>query len=308
MQWLSRNDSEVAQLIKNEETRINNTLDLIAAESITPPSVMEALGSIFNTKAAEGYPGRRFHAGCRYADALEELAISRGKQLFNAEHVNVQSHCGSSANLAVYFSKLDQAKYLGHLELVNVFLRALKRAEIPVVFSQGFHPKPKVSFDDPLPIGIESEQERFTLSVPDYVRPQSVVRRLNDHLPEGLAVKSCQITTRKSGQQAATAHTYVVSLREGEFEEEKLASFNRATNATISLSNRKGKLKKIDLKDMVLNIALPKPTRLKITLMSAPGKTMRPAMILRHIFGVAEDQIKQAKVVKQRAEVTRQGV
>ncbi len=107
MQWLSRHDSEVAQLINNEEARINNTLDLIAAESITPPSVMEALGSIFNTKAAEGYPGKRFHAGCRYADALEKLAILRGKQLFKAEHVNVQAHCGSSANLAVYFSVLQ---------------------------------------------------------------------------------------------------------------------------------------------------------------------------------------------------------
>jgi glycine hydroxymethyltransferase len=107
MQCFPRKDSEVAQLIKNEEARIDNTLDLIAAESITPPSVMEALGSIFNTKAAEGYPGRRFHAGCRYADTLEELAISRGKQLFNAEHLNVQSHCGSSANLAVYFSVLQ---------------------------------------------------------------------------------------------------------------------------------------------------------------------------------------------------------
>ncbi len=110
--------------------------------------------------------------------------------------------------MSVYFSKLDQAKYLGHLEMVNIFLRALKRAEIPVIFSQGFHPKPKISFDDPLPIGIESEQEFFTLSVPGFVRPEDVIRRLNAHLPDGLAINSCQLASKKSGQQAATAHTY----------------------------------------------------------------------------------------------------
>ena len=209
--------------------------------------------------------------------------------------------------LAVYFSKLGEAKYLGHLELVNIFLRALKRAEIPVLFSQGFHPKPKVSFDDPLPIGVESEQEFFTVNVPDSVRPQSVVRQLNAHLPAGLSIESCRVASRRPGRQSATAHTYEVTLREGEFEEEKLASFKRASEASISISNRKGKLKKINLKDMVLNISLPEPTRLEITLMSTPGKTVRPSMILRHIFSVAEDRIKQAKVVKQRTEGIRHG-
>ena len=107
MEALARHDPEVARLIQAEEIRLENTVDLIAAESITPPAILEALGSIFNTKAAEGYPGNRFHAGCRNADALEELAVSRGRQLFSAEHVNVQPHCGSTANLAVYFSVLD---------------------------------------------------------------------------------------------------------------------------------------------------------------------------------------------------------
>ncbi len=104
---LSRQDPEVARLIRSEQERLENTLDLIAAESVTPPAILAALGSIFNTKTVEGYPGKRFHAGCRYADDLEELAVSRGKQLFGAEHVNVQPHCGSTANLAVYAAVLN---------------------------------------------------------------------------------------------------------------------------------------------------------------------------------------------------------
>lgn len=106
MRYLPDHDPEVAAVIRHEEARIENTLDLIAAENHAPQSIFEAQGSIFSTKAAEGYPGNRFHAGCRHADELESLAISRAKRLFAADHVNVQPHSGVSANLAVYFSVL----------------------------------------------------------------------------------------------------------------------------------------------------------------------------------------------------------
>jgi glycine hydroxymethyltransferase len=106
MHYLPNDDAEVDQLIRQEELRIENTLDLIAAENHAPRSVLEAQGSIFSTKAAEGYPGSRFHAGCIWADELESLAIARAKRLFSAEHANLQPHSGVSANLAVYFSVL----------------------------------------------------------------------------------------------------------------------------------------------------------------------------------------------------------
>ena len=106
MHYLPNDDAEVDQLIRREELRIENTLDLIAAENHAPRSVLEAQGSIFSTKAAEGYPGSRFHAGCIWADELESLAIARAKRLFSAEHANLQPHSGVSANLAVYFSVL----------------------------------------------------------------------------------------------------------------------------------------------------------------------------------------------------------
>ncbi|RLB39145.1 MAG: serine hydroxymethyltransferase [Deltaproteobacteria bacterium] len=106
MLHVSEDDPELAKLIENERARIENTLDLIAAENHAPPSIMEAMGSILNTKTIEGYPGRRFHAGCKYVDEVERLAISRAKNLFGAEYANVQPHSGTSANLAVYFSVL----------------------------------------------------------------------------------------------------------------------------------------------------------------------------------------------------------
>jgi glycine hydroxymethyltransferase len=107
MKFLPKDDPELAELIKKEQCRVENTLDLIAAENHPPRSIMEALGSIFTTKTIEGYPGHRFHAGCQYADEVENLAILRGKRLFGSEYVNVQPHSGTSANLAVYFSVLQ---------------------------------------------------------------------------------------------------------------------------------------------------------------------------------------------------------
>ena len=107
MKYLSNDDPDLMLLVNKEEKRLENTLNLIAAENHSPPSILEVMGSVFNTKTIEGYPGKRFHAGCVHVDEVESLAISRGKKLFDAEYVNVQPHSGSSANLAVYFSVLE---------------------------------------------------------------------------------------------------------------------------------------------------------------------------------------------------------
>jgi radical SAM family uncharacterized protein/radical SAM-linked protein len=200
--------------------------------------------------------------------------------------------------LSIHYAKLGRAKYFGHLETVNIFLRALKRAQIPVKYSQGFHPKPKISFDDPLPIGIESHQERFTLAVADAVKPDAVVDGLNAHLPEGLRIHDCKLAPLKPGMRAAQSSVYQISIPGKQFDPHKLASFHNRSEVTVTLTNRKGKLKKIDLKDMVIDIGLPDLKHLHMTLKSKPGKTIRPGEVLREVFDLAEEEIKMARVVK----------
>lgn len=100
-------DSEIYNAIKHEEERELRTIDLIASENYTSRAVREAQGSVMTNKYAEGYPGKRYYAGCEFVDVAEQLAIDRAKALFGAEHANVQPHCGSSANMAVYFSALQ---------------------------------------------------------------------------------------------------------------------------------------------------------------------------------------------------------
>jgi glycine hydroxymethyltransferase len=100
-------DTEVSQILELELKRQRENINLIAAENYASRAVLQAQGSVFTNKYAEGYPDRRYYAGCIYVDAVESLAIQRAKKLFNAEHANVQPHSGSQANMAAYFALLD---------------------------------------------------------------------------------------------------------------------------------------------------------------------------------------------------------
>jgi glycine hydroxymethyltransferase len=104
---LAEIDPEVAALIERELDRQRGQIELIASENFTWPSMLEAVGSVPTNKYAEGYPGRRYYGGCEIADEIEQLAIDRAKELFGAEHANVQPHAGAQTNMAVYFACLE---------------------------------------------------------------------------------------------------------------------------------------------------------------------------------------------------------
>src|SRR5579864_4317045 len=99
-------DPQIAGLLRDEAKRQATGLELIPSENLVSEAVLEAMGSIFTNKYAEGYPGKRYYGGCEFADKVEQLAIDRAKELFGAEHANVQAHSGTSANIAVYMATL----------------------------------------------------------------------------------------------------------------------------------------------------------------------------------------------------------
>ena len=116
---LEENDPQLAEIIKQEEQRQQNTLELIASENHVSIAVRSVAGSVFTNKYAEGYPGRRYYGGCTNMDAVEDLARDRAKQLFGAEHVNVQPHSGASANIAVYMATLNPGDTMLSLDLAH---------------------------------------------------------------------------------------------------------------------------------------------------------------------------------------------
>ena len=130
MDPLEQVDPAIAGLIRKDLERQNTHIHLIASENFASPAVMAASGSVFTNKYAEGYPGRRYYEGCQVVDEMEQLAIDRAKELFGAEHANVQAHAGAQANMGVYFSllvpgdrvlglRLDQGGHLTHGSPVN---------------------------------------------------------------------------------------------------------------------------------------------------------------------------------------------
>ncbi|MDT8974687.1 serine hydroxymethyltransferase [Paenibacillus sp. chi10] len=106
MNYLEQQDKAVANAIRQELTRQRDKIELIASENLVSRAVMEATGTVLTNKYAEGYPGRRYYGGCEHVDRIEEIAIHRVKELFGAEHANVQPHSGAQANMAVYFASV----------------------------------------------------------------------------------------------------------------------------------------------------------------------------------------------------------
>src|SRR5438093_873396 len=116
---LAEADPEVAQAIRDELHRQNSGLELIASENFVSRAVLDAAGSVFTNKYAEGYPGRRYYGGCEYVDVVERAAIARAKALFGADHANVQPHSGAQANMAVYFTLLKPGETVLGMNLAH---------------------------------------------------------------------------------------------------------------------------------------------------------------------------------------------
>src|SRR5271165_3636638 len=116
---LFENDPQIAAAIDNETRRQHEGLELIASENFVSEAVLEAAGSVFTNKYAEGYPGKRYYGGCEFTDIVENLARERAKKLFGAEYVNVQPHSGSQANQAAYSSVLSPGDTIMGLNLAH---------------------------------------------------------------------------------------------------------------------------------------------------------------------------------------------
>ena len=213
---------------------------------------------------------------------------------FNSVHKQAEEY----QKFKISFSKRGIAKYFGHLEMVNIFLRAIRRAEIAVKYSKGFHPKPNISFKDPLPVGLESLTEIFYLSVHPNVEPSAVVEKLNRHLPKGLRILDCHPARNDPSHKTFKPANYAITLKDGCFNENKLNDFLNRTEFIFTRFSRKGKSKTVDLKEMVFSLTLLAPDTLKMTLKTEPGNMMRPFEVLEKIFEMPEEEIRQAEMIK----------
>jgi glycine hydroxymethyltransferase len=169
MQNLARTDPEVADAIRDETVRQGRQLEMIASENFVSEAVLEALGSVLTNKYAEGYPGKRYYGGCEDVDVVETLAIARAKQLFGADHANVQPHSGAQANTAVYMAVLKPGDTLLGMNLTHG--GHLTHGH-PLNFSGRFY--------NVVPYGVRQEDERI-----DYEAMAALAR---EHKPKIIVV------------------------------------------------------------------------------------------------------------------------
>ena len=200
--------------------------------------------------------------------------------------------------IVVVYSKIDQGKYFGHLELVNIFLRAIRRLGIPIQFSKGFHPMPKISFEDPLPLGMESEEEIFMISIDKDFDHQDMARQLSLILPEGITVKECRLVDQSFKDKQINSVSYSIELVDGYFSEKIVEDYLKCEKFDMIKTSKKGKTRTLNLKNIIEDIKILDQKRLLLTTSGEPGKKLRPAEILKNIFGLSETSIHQARIIK----------
>lgn len=208
------------------------------------------------------------------------------------------AHQTAFRKLKLFYSKRDDTRFFGHLELVNIFNRAFRRAGVDLVYSNGFHPMPKISFDDPLPMGMEGVHEFFFVSVKNDIACDELVRRTNQELPEGLFIKECEVVTTKQPAPGSPVDHYTVTLKEGVFDRQRLDWYLESRRVEYTFTNKKGVSGTIDLKAGILNIDLVQPNSIQLTIQNRGGKRIRPAMVLGRVFALPAEDIKQASIIK----------
>ena len=203
-----------------------------------------------------------------------------------------------SRKMEVFYSKTGKARYFGHLEMVNIIKRAFRKAGVELVYDKGFHPMPKISFEDPLPLGMEGVDERFFISIKNNISCETLVQSVNPELPEGLLIKGCEVVTHKKPVPDSQLDHYTVTLKKGVFDRQRLDWFAQNRTIDYTFTNKKGASHTIDLKAIILNIDLVAPNSIKLTIQNQGGKRIRPAIVLDRVFYLPNEDIKLASIVK----------
>ncbi len=204
-------------------------------------------------------------------------------------------------SLRVSYAKEGPARYFGHLELAKILERAFRRAQIPLRFSSGFHPVPKISFKTALPVGVESKEEHFFIEVPPHIKVVTLEKGVNMQLPEGLRIYGCKPGSKKSERDRFYAYNYTVTLRTGSFSRKKLERFLDYSESIITKTTQKGQIKTIDLKKLITKLQLISSKVFEMTLDFSSGLQVRPTEVIKHLFDLSERDVKLASIVKRPA-------
>ncbi len=195
------------------------------------------------------------------------------------------------------FSKLDEARHLGHLELATIFRRAVRRAGLAVKYSKGFNPTMRLSFENALPVGLESETERLFVYFEKDLSGEKICRQLNRQLPEGILVASCRLYTKKNEKVSGRA-VYQICLKEGSVSQAAVDRLLQMPSLVIEDRTKKGKIRRTDLRKAVERIDIKNKAQIEMILTDYNERTIRPMEILIHGLGMTLEDIQAARIRK----------
>jgi radical SAM family uncharacterized protein/radical SAM-linked protein len=200
--------------------------------------------------------------------------------------------------LALSYTKLGQARFFGHLELSNIFARAARRAKIGVQYSKGFHPKPRLSFDDPLPLGVASEAEQMRILVSSESNCAQIVEAINEFLPGGVRITGCRLKSEAQKAGAAAIHRFRIDLQDLGIDRVRVRQFMESERWVYHRSRRKGSDQVLDLKSAVIKVEFKDDDRLYMEIDARARPIIRPAEFLTAVLELTQEELQGVEVTK----------
>ena len=242
-------------------------------------------------------------SGCGVCDfeSIQPVSFHNFKESFKTEKPLPERQLPvTGITYLVHFKKIKSARFLGHLEMVKIFIRSLRREAIPLKYSEGFHPMPKVSFGDTLPMGMQSEDERMLVTLTEVIDPKELTLRLRRQMPIGLEISGCSVYVKKKGWDRVDQQDYRVELKDGFFRQKDLDWFFRQQSVTIERKSKKGKIVVVDLKNAVSDIKLLDDHHISMTLGTDNNLLVRPGHVLKTVFNLSDRQILTTIITKRK--------
>ena len=238
---------------------------------------------------------------CDFSTIAPKLFDSCPKPLSDSVELSVpEQH--AKLQMELIYSKLGLGRFLGHLESANIFARALRRAGIGVQYSKGFHPMPRISFDDPLPIGMESQAERMRITLKEDIDANTLRLKLNTQLPTGLSIVSCRRLKDGGSASMQGSDIYRISFQASLLDEKKVDEFLAAEQWSHVKVRSKGKPRQFDLKLHVKSMGFINLSVLEVVIHRNSAYTVRPSDVLGGVFGIKSSQLAQFRVLKMAAD------
>ena len=197
------------------------------------------------------------------------------------------------------FTKLHEARYLGHLELMRTFLRAFRRVGLSLSYSRGFHPKPRVSFTCALPLGTESLQETMSFESTVYYDPRELTVRINGQLPGGISVTLVEELDSRRKNEHLKESRFHITVPDIPLRESAIEAFFASNYFPVVKVNKKGQ-HSIDMRPLVGSLSLVSAHEAELTVVHTTGPELKPAEIVRHVFGLDEALVARMRILKSR--------